>query len=71
MLDPHAAPAAFGAKLKSAAYYAAVNSIIGVMRPLATLRTLSCHLNTAQFLTPSGLIWNRSRLANYLRNTAV
>lgn len=61
----------FGGRLRTQTYYEGVNSIIHNMRPLATLRTIAKHLNTAQFLTPSGLQWNRERLANYLRSTAI
>lgn len=71
MLTSHAATPQFGGKLNTAAYYDSINSIIKVMRPMATLRTVASHLNTAQFLTPSGLTWNRERLANYLRSTAI
>lgn len=71
MLTSHAATPQFGGKLNTATYYDSVNSIIKVMRPMATLRTVANHLNAAQFLTPAGLPWTRERLANYLRSTAI
>jgi hypothetical protein len=71
MLTQHAAIPQFGGKLDTAAYYDAVTSIIKVMRPMATLRTVADHLKLAGFVTPSGLTWNRERLANFLRSTAV
>jgi hypothetical protein len=60
----------FGGKLQNDTYYASVNRTIAVLRPHATLRTISMHLNATGLTTPSGASWNRSRLANYLNSSA-
>lgn len=70
MLVQNATPA-FGGKRKTDDYYASVNAIIRVLRPKATLRTIASHLSAAGFKTPSDLVWNRERVANYLRNTSI
>lgn len=70
MTTPQSRPQ-FGGKLKQAAYYSSVNSILSVLRPTATLRVMSEHLNRAGFTTPSGLVWTRSRVASYLRTTTL
>jgi hypothetical protein len=62
---------AFGGKLKTPAFYDAVNSCIRVLRPYSTLRTIANHLNSVGLKTATGLIWNRERLANYIRNTSL
>jgi hypothetical protein len=69
--NQYAISPSFGGKLQSPAYYAGCNSIIATLRKMATLRTISNHLNRAGFLTPTGLEWNKDRLANYLRSTAI
>jgi hypothetical protein len=58
----------FGGRLNNQSYYDAVSGIIRVLRPASSLRIIANHLNKAQFLTPSGLPWNRDRVANFLRN---
>lgn len=65
------APPAFGGRLKADEYYVAINSIISVMRGVATLRSIADHLNHAGFTTPSSVPWTRTRLANYLNSSAV
>jgi hypothetical protein len=59
---------AFGAKKMLPEYYSAVNSILAVLRPVATLRVMAAHLNNAGYSTPSGLPFDRQRLAAYLRS---
>lgn len=59
---------AFGAKKMQPEYYVAVNGILAVLRPVATLRVMAQHLNNAGYTTPSGLPWCRARLATYLRS---
>lgn len=58
----------FGAKKMLPEYYTTVNSIIAVLRPVATLRVMAEHLNNAGLSTPSGLPFDRQRLAAYLRS---
>jgi hypothetical protein len=62
---------AFGGKKKTNQYYEACNGIINVLRSTSTLRTIAQHLNSAGFRTPSDLIWDRQRVATYLRSTAI
>lgn len=59
----------FGGKKNNPAYYASVDSIVGLLRPAATLRTIAEALNTAGFLSPSGLSWTRERVSCYIRQT--
>lgn len=61
----------FGGKRMTPDYYQAVNRIIRTLRPVASLRTLADHLNQAGYQTPTGLSWDRDRLSNYLRTTAI
>jgi hypothetical protein len=70
MLNQYPATPAFGGKLQSPEFYSGVNSIIGTLRKVATLRTIAEALNQAGFATPAGLSWNKGRLANYLGSTA-
>lgn len=60
----------FGAKLKTPEFYQAVNSILAVLRPVASLRVMADALNRAGLTTASGLEWNRLRVSNYLRTSA-
>lgn len=48
-------------------YYEQVDSILRVLRPVATLRVLADHLTKAGFTTPSGKRWDRLKVATYLR----
>lgn len=70
MSDSNAKKPSFGSKLNTQEYYSSINSIIAVLRPLSTLRTIALQLNTANFSTPSGLSWNRGRVANFLQSSA-
>jgi hypothetical protein len=63
------APCSFGGKLKAAEYYTQIASIVGVLRPMSSLRAIANHLNANGFKTPSNLEWNRDRLANHIRTT--
>lgn len=71
MTNQFAISPSFGGKLQSPEFYASVNSIIATLRKRATIRTIANHLNRAGFSTPTGLSWTKSRLANYLRSTAI
>lgn len=70
MSNQFAIQPSFGGKLQSPEFYSGVNSIVATLRNVATLRTIAEALNQAGFSTPSGMIWNKSRLANYLGSTA-
>jgi len=62
---------AFGGKTRTDEYYAQVNAIVATLRATASQRTIAEHLNRFGFRTPRGMLWDRQRLANYLRNTAI
>lgn len=59
----------FGGKHQAADFYAAVHAVIAAMRSHSTLRTIANELNARGYATPSGLEWNRSRLANFIFTT--
>lgn len=63
------APTAFGKPLNTASYYETVNGIIAVLRPMSSLRVTAAHLAGVGLKTPSGLVWNRDRLNNYIAQT--
>jgi hypothetical protein len=70
MSNPYAAVPRFGGKLKQPAYYASVLQVIQTLRPMATLRTVANALNSAGFVTPSGLPFTRDRVQAFLRFSA-
>jgi hypothetical protein len=57
----------FGAPRNTPEYYAAVNNIVKLLKPAATLATIATALNAASFTTPTGKEWNRKRVSDYLR----
>jgi hypothetical protein len=59
---------AFGKPLRMPDYYVAVDGVISILRPYSTLRTVSNHLNAQGLKTPTGLEWNRERVAQYIRH---
>jgi hypothetical protein len=59
----------FGGRKQHSTYYGAVNAIVCQLRETHTLRAISETLNGSGFTTPSGLPFNRLRLANYIRQT--
>ena len=63
------APCSFGGRLKTAEYYSQIASIIGVLRPMSSLRVIANHLNSEGFKTATGLDWTRDRLANHIRTS--
>lgn len=62
---------AFGGRHKTPDWYEQVNSVIRVLREHSTLRVIANHLNAQLFTTPSGLEWNRERLAAYLKTSNI
>lgn len=58
----------FGAPYCTPAYYQTVDGILAVLRPCSTLRTIAAHLTAQNLRTPSGLSWDRRRVASYIRN---
>lgn len=61
----------FGGKLNVSTYYENVSRIINHMRGKFTLRAICYQLNAENYRTPTGLEFNRSRLANFIRTAAV
>jgi hypothetical protein len=57
----------FGGRLKAPDYYESIDSILKLLRPVASLRVMAQHLANAGFTSPSGLPWTRERVAYYLR----
>lgn len=62
---------AFAGRVCVPAYYAAVSAIYRHMRDKFTLRQICFQLNAENYRTPTGLEWNRSRLANFIKNALV
>lgn len=60
----------FGAKLRDSAYYAQVSNIIRILRKQSSLRIIGDHLTRQGFTTPSGLVWTKARVADYIKSTA-
>lgn len=60
----------FGGKLRDISYYAQVTNIIRILRDKTSLRLIAEHLNRNQFTTPSGLLWTRARVSEYIKSTA-
>ena len=65
MYDQRATPA-FHGRLRQPDFYAAVVAVIKRHRRLMTLREVATKLNAASLTTPTGLSWNRARLANFI-----
>ena len=61
----------FGTPKMSPSYYAICDDIVRTLRPMATLRIIAQHLTDAGLLTPNGHIWDRQKVATYLRNRAI
>jgi hypothetical protein len=61
----------FGGKVRPDFYYEQVNSVIEMLRPTASQATIAAYLNKCGLRTPRGLLFDRQRLANYLRNTSI
>jgi len=57
----------FGGCLRPHAYYIQINALVCALRETSTLNAICAALNTAGLTTPSGLSWNKVRLANFLR----
>jgi hypothetical protein len=65
-----AAPA-FAGRHNTPDYYKIVSNILRTLRGKTTLRTMADHLNGCDLLTPSGMPWTRTRVADYIRNNAI
>lgn len=70
MSNQYAVPPSFGGRLQTPEFYASVNGVINTLRKVASLRTIAEALNQAGLSTPTGMTWNKGRLANYLGSTA-
>lgn len=69
-MHDRAAPA-FHGKHRLPAYYEALATQIKLHRRTITLRELAEKLNAARLTTPTGLLWDRARLANHIRNSNI
>lgn len=70
-MDATNAVPAFGGRLRTADYYAAVSGIIRILRGKSTLRVISQHLNSQGFTTPTGLPFNRDRLVRFIKSNSI
>jgi hypothetical protein len=57
----------FGGPKHAPQYYNHINSIISRLRETSTLAKICQALTDAGYLSPTGLVWNISRLSNYCR----
>ena len=57
----------FGGSLQPSIYYIQISSFVSPLRDKLTLKAIGDALNNAGFRTPSGLLWNKVRLANFLK----
>ena len=62
---------AFGGRLKTPEYYTAISNIVRILKGKSTLRTISQHLNSQGFTTPTGLPFNRDRLVRYIKSNPI
>lgn len=60
----------FGTPKQLPEFYKSVSSIIAVLKPYSTLRTIGNHLNAQGFTTPMGKPWNRQAVANFIRSSS-
>jgi hypothetical protein len=58
----------FGGRVRASDYYDQIVAFITPLRETLTLRAICAALNTAGLTTPSGLPWNKVRLANFIRS---
>lgn len=70
MHEERATPA-FHGKLRQPEFYEAAVTIIKRHRRLVTLREVAEKLNAANLTTPTGLSWNRARLANFIIGNSI
>lgn len=58
----------FGGAKQDAGFYVAVSNIINGLREHSTLTIIASHLSAQGFLSPSGMPFNKSRVATFLRS---
>ena len=58
----------FSGKLKEDDFYISINGVVRTLRPYTSLSQIAAHLQRMGFRTASGLDWNKSRIAGYIRN---
>jgi hypothetical protein len=61
----------FGTPKMAPAYYEQIDGILRVLRPMSTLRVIAQHLTNAGFRTPLGHVWDRQKVATYLRSRSI
>ncbi|RNF30683.1 hypothetical protein NM04_11215 [Massilia aurea] len=65
-----AAPA-FAGKLRTESYYITTDATIRSLRRTVTNREMAERLNAKNMTTPSGKVWDRQRVAQYIRSRAI
>lgn len=70
MLNQEARPQ-FGAHKMQPAYYSQVAAFAQSLRPTKTLRQIAEMLNAAGYRSPTGLPFDRQRVANFMRSRSV
>lgn len=70
-MDATNACPAFGGRLKQPQYYEQISNIVRILKGKSTLRTISQHLNSQGFLTPTGLPFTRDRLVRYIKSNPI
>lgn len=70
MLNPQARPA-FASKKMQPAYYAQITAYVQSLQPTKTLRQIADLLNQAGYRSPTGLPFDRQRVANIMRSRSV
>lgn len=64
-------PPSFGGRLRNEAYYTNTSNVIRILRGRASLRIIAQHLNSQNITTPTGLPFNRDRLARYIKSNKI
>lgn len=62
---------AFAGKARTESYYETVNQTIRALRRMVTNREIASRLNAKSLTTPRGNLWNRERVAQYIRNQGI
>jgi hypothetical protein len=64
-------PPSFGGRLRTENYYTNISNVIRILRGRSSLRVIAMHLNSQGFTTPTGLPFNRDRLARYIKSNTI
>lgn len=64
-------PPSFGGRLRTENYYTNTSNAIRILRGRSSLRIIAQYLNSQGITTPSGLPFNRDRLARYIKSNKI